>query len=69
MNFVKAALNDLSRRYTSRAFLAVIISVWMFHLHPKEFTGDNLVWVLISYIGFNVADTYVKIKKSDKGKS
>ena len=68
MNPIKSFFKDLTERYTSRAFMSVIIAVLMFHLHPKEFDGSNLVAVLISYIGFNVADTFVKINKSKGGK-
>ena len=47
--------------------MSLIVAVVMFHLHPAEFGGNNLVAILIAFIGFNAVDNFIKIKKTEKG--
>lgn len=68
MDKIKYFISDLTRRYSSRAFMSVCIAVGMFSLHPAEFGGGNLVAVLIAFMGYNAVDNYVKIKKAENGK-
>lgn len=67
MNPWKFLLANITRRYSSRAFMSLIVAVVMFHLHPAEFGGNNLVAILIAFIGFNAVDNFIKIKKTEKG--
>jgi hypothetical protein len=52
-------ISDITRRASSRKFIVLVISVVLFLLHPKDFTGDNLVFVFSVFMGFNVVEKFV----------
>ena len=64
MEWLKNFISDLTNRISSRKFIVLVTAVGLHLNNPLGFTGDNLVWVFSIFIGFDVLQKFVEVKKS-----
>lgn len=59
---MKKRLNAYLDRILSRRFQVLVLAVVIFFVTNK-FSGQDLLWVFMVYIGFDTAEKFVNFKK------
>ena len=57
-HWIENFISDLMSRASSRKFMILIFAIVLHLQNPQGFTGDNLQYVFIAFIGGNVLEKF-----------